>query len=174
MDRHRRTGGAGEVSIQADISEPVRMLTELGAKKTSVMRSILSGIGTAAKKPVKSAYRQVGLKKRTGALYKSIQKKVFKNAKAVMVQAKAQRDGKTFYGYALACGSKITAKNKKCLTFQIDGKWIRTHSIQLKAHDFVEAPVKRYLLSSDFKAKLDQLVAKEVVKIEKKAKRKTS
>ncbi len=124
------------------------------------------------KKPVKSAYRQVGLKKRTGTLYKSIQRKVFKNAKAVMVQAKAQRDGKTFYGYALAHGSKITSKNKKCLIFQIDGKWIRTHSVQLKAHDFAEAPVKRYLLSSDFRIKLDQLVEKEIIKIEKKAKRK--
>lgn len=174
MDRKGRTGGAGQVSIQTDISEPVRMLTELGGKKTTVMRNILSGIGTAAKKPVKAAYRQVGLKKRTGALYKSIQRKVFRNAKAVMVQAKAQRDGKTFYGYALARGSKITAKKGKYLTFQIDGKWVKAHSVQLKAHDFVEAPVKRYLLSSDFKAKLDQLVEKEVIKIEKKARRKTT
>lgn len=124
------------------------------------------------KKPVKSAYRQLGLKRKTGVLYESIQRKVFRNAKAVMVQAKAQRDGKTFYGYALSKGSKITAKKGMYQTFQIDGKWVKTHSVQLKAHDFVEAPVKRYLLSSDFKAKLDQLVEKEVIKIEKKAKRK--
>lgn len=164
----RRKNLTKELSVETDISEPIKMLTELGGKKTTVMRHLLSGLGTAAKRQVKKAYKSQGLNKRTGALYKSIQRKVLRNGKAVLIQAKAQSDDKAYYGYALAKGSTITAKNSNYLTFQVNGKWVKVHSVKLPAHDFVESPVKTYLQSTDFKVKLDQLVEKEVAKIEKK------
>ena len=136
------------------------------------MRHILSGLGTAAKGVVKKSYRSSGLKKKSGQLYKSIERKVFKNGKAVIIQAKAEAKDKVFYGYALARGSKIVAKKGKYLTFQIDGKWIKKHSVQLPSRDFVALPVKKYLTSSSYKEKLEQLVNKEVEKLENKAKAK--
>lgn len=165
----KKASKAHELSIETDISEPIRMLTELGGKKTPVMRHILSGVGTAAKSSVKKGYKEAGLGKRTGMLCKSIERKVFRNGKAVIVQAKAQRDDKVFYGYALAKGSTITARNADCLTFQIDGKWVKVHSVKLPERDYVSSPVKAYLQTAVFREKLDRLVEKEIIKIEKKA-----
>lgn len=157
------------VSVEADISEPVRMLQELGAKRTRSMKRVLGKIGTAAKAPVRKACRSTGLHKRTGTLYKSIRSKVMRNGAAVIIRAGAQRDGKILYGYALAKGSTITAKKGRTLAFQIDGKWVRVHSVKLPMRDFVEAPVRKYLATPEFKAKLDRIVKKEVEMAEKDA-----
>jgi hypothetical protein len=136
------------------------------------MRRILGGIGTAAKNQVRKAYTSHGLAKGTGALYKSIARRVIRSGKAVIVEAKAASDQrKVFYGYALAKGARITARDGGYLTFQKDGKWVRVHSVKLPERDFVAAPVKHYLDSTAFKAKLDALVQTEVERIEKESKR---
>ena len=97
---------------------------------------------------------------------------VLERLKAVIVEAKASSDKtKVFYGYALAKGARITARNGGWLTFQKDGKWVRVHSVKLPERDFVAAPVKKYLSSTAFKTKLDQLVQREVARIEKESKR---
>jgi hypothetical protein len=133
------------------------------------MRRILSGIGTAAKNQVKKAYKSYGLSKGTGALYKSITRKVIRSGKAVIVEAKAQSaKNQVFYGYALSKGAEITAKNGEYLTFQIDGKWVKVHSVKLPSRDFVTTPVKRYLGSPAFSQKLDQLVDREIKRVEKR------
>jgi hypothetical protein len=170
LGSRKKTGKANELSIETDISEPIRMLTELGGKKTTVMRHILSGVGTVAKSPVKKGYKEAGLSKRSGLLYKSIERKVLRSGKAVIVQAKARSKNNVFYGYALAKGSLITAKKGEYLTFQANSKWVKVHSVKLPERDFVSSPVKAYLQSAAFRQKLDQLVEKEVIKIEKKAK----
>jgi hypothetical protein len=48
---------------------------------------------------------------------------------------------------------------------------MKVHSVKLPERDFVAAPVKKYLSTTAFKAKLDALVQKEVERIEKEAKR---
>ncbi len=157
------------VSIETDIAESLKFLENLGANKDKAMRRILSGVGTAAKNQVKKAYKSYGLSKGTGALYKSISKKVIRSGKAVIVEAKAQsQKDKVFYGYALAKGAHITAKQGEYLTFQIDGKWKKVHSVILPEHDFVATPVKKYLTSPAFGQKLNQLVQREVNRIEKR------
>ena len=75
------------------------------------------------------------------------------------------------YGYALAKGSVIDAGKGKLLAFQIDGKWVRTRKVTLPKRDFVEAPVRSYLSSPAFKAKLDQIVNKEIERIAKEKSR---
>ena len=160
------------VSIETDITEPVRYLESLGANKDKAMRRILSGIGTAAKNQVKKAYKSHGLSKGTGALYKSISRKVIRSGKAVIVEAKAKSESQNiFYGYALAKGAQITAKDGGYLTFQVNGKWVKVHSVKLPERDFVATPVKRYLASPAFGVKLDQLVQREVSRIEKERKK---
>ena len=168
----KNTHTTQSVSIEADISEPLRYLESLGAHKHKSMRRILSGVGTAAKNQVKKAYKGYGLAKGTGSLYKSITRRVLRSGKGVLVEAKAQSEKtKIFYGYSLAKGAKITAKNGDYLTFQKDGKWIKVHSVKLPERDFVAKPVEKYLLSSAFNQKLDQLVQKELDRIEKENKR---
>ncbi|MBR6235025.1 MAG: hypothetical protein IKR01_04165, partial [Spirochaetales bacterium] len=76
------------------------------------------------------------------------------------------------YGYALAKGSTITAKEGEFLTFKIGDKWIRRHSVTLKPRDWIEAPAKQYLASSSYRERLEQLVQKEIDRAEKAALRK--
>lgn len=159
---------ASFLSVEADIKEPLEFLTELGGKEKTVMRHILSGIGTSAKNEAKRAYRPAGLSKRSGELYKSITRKVLKSGKGVIVEAKARSQKNIFYGYALSKGSTITAKNGRFLTFQIDGKWIRKHEVKLTETNFIVAPVEKYLISKEFRDRLDVLVDREVKKIEKR------
>lgn len=156
------------VSVEADISGPLRYLESLGADKGKAMRRILSGVGTAAKNQVKKAYKGYGLSKGQGDLYKSITRKVLRSGKGVIVEAKARSEkGKVFYGYALAKGAVITAKDDGYLTFQKDGKWIKVRSVKLPERDFVAKPAKDYLEGPAFQQKLEQLVQKEVDRIEK-------
>lgn len=166
MPRGTNTDGT-MVSVETDLKEVLGVLEEMGGSRSTMMRHLLSGIGTAAKGEVKRSYKSYGLAKGTGALYKSIQRKVFRNGKAVAVQAKARRKDGVFYGYAIAKGSTITARNGKWLTFQKDGKWVKVHSVKLPERNFVEAPVKKYLRSTEFQNKVDELMEKEIRKIEK-------
>ena len=55
------------VSLESDISGPIAFLKELGGREKTVLRNILSGIGTDAKSVVKRSYRTSGLKKDTGS-----------------------------------------------------------------------------------------------------------
>lgn len=160
------------VSVETDIRSALDVLEDMGGKRSTMMRHLLSGIGTAAKGEVRRAYKSYGLSKGTGQLYKSIQRKVFRNGKAVVVQAKAQRDGKVYYGYALAGGSEIKAGKDKWLTFQKDGSWVKVKSVKLPKRNFVEEPVQNWLKSPKFTAKVDELMKKEIAKIEKKNARK--
>ncbi|MFA6732781.1 MAG: hypothetical protein WCS07_08590 [Sphaerochaeta sp.] len=156
------------ISVETDISGPLRYLEGLGADRHKAMRRILSGIGTAAKNQVRKAYKGYGLSKGKGDLYKSITRKVLRSGKGVIVEAKAKTEkDKVFYGYALAKGAQITAKAGDYLTFQKDGKWMRVHSVKLPERDFVVKPVEKYLQSSAFSLKLDHLVQKELERIEK-------
>lgn len=160
------------VSVETDLAEPLRYLQSLGANRDRVMRRILGGVGTAARSQVRKAYKSYGLSKGTGALYKSITRRVLRSGKGVIVEAKAKADrNNIFYGYALAKGAEIRAKDGEYLTFQKDGKWIRVHSVKLPERDFVAAPVKKYLASPAFQTKLDQLVQKELARIEKESNR---
>lgn len=157
------------LSIESDITEPIKMLNKLGKRKTTMTRRLLSGIGTDAKNKVKKAYKQNGLNKRSGALYKSISRRVIRSGKAVIVEAKAQGKNDVFYGYALSKGALITAKDGGYLTFQKNGKWIKVRSVKLPERNFVVKPVQNYLKSAAYKEKLEKLVQREIEKIEKEA-----
>lgn len=164
----KRRHSTEAISVEADIEGALKQLEGLGASKDKVMRRLLSGIGTAAKAQARKAYRSYGLSKGSGALYRSITRRVIKSGKAVIVEAKAQSEkNKVFYGYALAKGAVITAKDKGYLTFQKDGKWVKVRSVRLAGRDFIAAPVKRYLASPAFGTKLDQLVQRELDRIGK-------
>ena len=162
-----------ELSVETQFNEALRMLGRMGVDKKKAMRRILSGIGTSARAKVKRAYKSFGLEKHSGDLYKSITRKVVKSGKGVIIEAKARTsDTNLFYGYAIAKGAKITAKNGEWLTFQKDGKWIKKHEVKLPERDFVAKPVKDYLQSTAFKERFDALVQKEIDRVEKETTKK--
>ena len=162
-----------ELSVKTEFDEALDMLQGLGADRKRMMRRLLSGIGTSARSKVRKAYKSFGLGKDTGELYKSISRKVVRSGKGVIVEAKARTrdDGNVFYGYALAKGARITAKDGGYLTFQKDGKWVKVHEVKLPERDFVAKPVEDYLKTTEFRERLDSLVQKEIGKIEEKARK---
>lgn len=148
------------------------MLENLNGNRKSMRRRILSGIGTSVKQAVKKNYTSL-LKKQSRTLYKSVTAKIFKTGAAVKISPRAQRSN-ILYGYALAKGSTIKAKDSEFLTFRIGDKWIRKQQVTLKPVDWIEAPAKRYLQSSSYRQRLDELVQKEIDRAEKAAQRKAA
>ena len=164
--------GESLVNVKADVDEGMSMLENLNGNRKSMRRRILSGIGTAVKQHVKSRYSAI-LHKRSRTLYKSVTAKVFKSGAAVKISPRAEHENK-LYGYALAKGSTIEAKDSEFLTFKIGDKWIRKHTVTLKPRDWIESPAKQYLASSSYRQKLEQLVQREIDRAEKAAQRKAA
>ncbi len=160
---------AAEISVKADLDDVMRTLSEIEGNKEKIRKRVLSGIASAVKSKVKSSYRKY-LHKRSGTLYKSIQSKVTRDGRMAIVSPSATSSG-VRYGYVLAKGTTITAKKANTLTFQIDGKWIRKHSVTIPERDWVEKPARDYIDSPSYKAKLDTLVQKEIDRAERSASR---
>ena len=164
--------GESLINVKADVDEAMTMLENLNGNRKSMRRRILSGIGTSVKQAVKKNYTSL-LKKQSRTLYKSVTAKIFKSGAAVKISPRAQRSN-ILYGYALAKGSTIKAKDSEFLTFRIGDKWIRKQQVTLKPVDWIEAPAKRYLQSSSYRQRLDELVQKEIDRAEKAAQRKAA
>lgn len=167
-----RKNTTAEFSVKTEFDEALKLLEKLGGDRKKMMRRLLSGIGTSAKAKVKKAYKTYGLHKNSGELYKSIKSRVVRSGRGVIIDAKAQRDEGVFYGYALAKGARITAKDGGFLSFQKDGKWIRAKEVKLPERDFVARPVEEYLKTQAFRDRLDSLVQKEIDRIEKESAKK--
>lgn len=167
-----RKNTTAEFSVKAEFDEALKLLEKLGGDRKKTMRRLLSGIGTSAKAKVKKAYKTYGLHKNSGELYKSIKSRVVKSGRGVIIDAKAQSDGGIFYGYALAKGARITAKDGGFLSFQKDGKWIRAKEVKLPERDFVARPVEEYLKTQAFRDRLDKLVQKEIDRMDKESMKK--
>ena len=158
------------VNIKSDLDEAMDFLKKLDGNKNSMRRRILSGVGTAVKGKVKKSYKSF-FNKQTGTLYKSLNSRVIKNGKAVIVSPSANKD-KVRYGYVLAKGTTIEPKKGDLLTFKIGEKWIRKHSVRIPERDWVGEPSKRYMASAELKERLDTLTQREVDRAEKAAPKK--
>ena len=148
------------------------MLENLHGNRKAMRRRILSGIGTSVKQAVKKSYNSL-LHKKSKTLYKSVTAKVFKSGAAVKISPRAQRNN-ILYGYALAKGSTIKAKDSPFLTFKVGEKWVKKQSVTLKPVDWIEAPASRFLTSMSYKQRLDELVQKEIDRAEKAARKKAT
>lgn len=158
------------VNIKSDLDEAMVFLKKLDGNKNSMRRRILSGVGTAVKGKVKKSYKSF-FNKQTGTLYKSLNSRVIKNGKAVIVSPSASKD-KVRYGYVLAKGTTIEPKKGVLLTFKIGEKWIRKHSVRIPERDWVGEPSKRYMASAELKERLETLTQREVDRAEKAAQKK--
>lgn len=169
-----QTIGNGIISVKAEVDQVLRFFDGIKANEKSISRSIMSQVGQGGRKYVRSRYSSI-LHKRSGALYKSIKYRVYKNGKNVVFTAdansgkKTSKDGRTArYGFMLASGYTINAKNGKYLTFNINGKWIKRKSVTVSPRDFMEGPLTRYMDSGELKNRIDKAFEKQLDKIEKK------
>lgn len=158
----------GVISIQADISDAMAVFNGLEVNKVVIQKKLLGSVGTGGKQAIRRNYRSV-LKKRSGLLYKSIKSYVKRNGSAVVFTNTADsgkntgKGGKSGrYGFMLASGYTVEAKDDNLLTFNIDGKWFRMHSVEVKPKDFVENPVERYVDSLDCSNRIEKTLQKQV------------
>lgn len=159
--------GLGVISINTDITEAMAVFNGLDVNRKSIQKKLLGSVGTGGKQAVRRNYRSV-LKKRSGLLYKSIKSYVKRNGSAVVFTDTAEsgkntgKGGKSGrYPFMLASGYTVEAKDK-LLTFQIDGKWFRKHSVTVQPKDFMEAPIERYVESLDCSNRMEKTLQKQV------------
>lgn len=154
------------ISIEPQLDDAIEEIGDLVRNEKSIRKSILSQVGTKAKTRAKRDYKTI-LNKKSGNLYKSIRKYVYRNGKAVVITAHNIGDTNR-YGFILAHGFTSEVKNESALTFQIDGKWIRKHSVTVKPKDFIQAPVKNYLSGGQINQDLETITQKKIDSLTKK------
>ena len=165
----------GIVSIKADVKEALDFFENLNVSEKTITKSILRAVGQGGKKAMRQGYNAV-LRKRTGTLYKSLKYYLYRNGKTLVFTNTADsgkrtsKDGRTArYGFMLASGYDIQPKAaNKYLTFQINGKWVKSKHVHVSARDFAEGPVERFINSSDCDSKIDAALQKQIDRIEKK------
>jgi len=164
------------ISLQANLQECYRLLDGLETNRKTVRKAIMRAASTGGRQYVKRQYKNV-LHSRTGKLYKSIFSYVDKRGYKIVFSNNADsgkptsKDGRLArYGFMLASGYTIKPKDAaKPLTFNIKGKWVRKYSVTVPPKDFVEAPVERYMSSSDCNQRMEKAAQKQVDYWEKKA-----
>ena len=154
------------ISIKADVEPIKELFQEVASKSKYLQKNILTALGNKAKSTLKKKY-SLNLKKGSENLYKSINKYVSKKGDSVSIYSPAKKDG-VRYGFVLSKGATIKAKGDGYLTFKIDGKWIKAKSITIKGKDWVEAPVRSFIDSSEYGKTIDAVITKEVDKLFKK------
>lgn len=154
------------ITIKADISDAMDLIEGLDKERPKIKKNLLRMSGQKTRSKVKKSYNSY-LHKRSGNLYRSIRYYMFKNGKAAVVTAHNKED-KYRYGFALTHTYDIVPKNSKTLTFQINGKWVRSHGVHIQGRSFVEEPGMRYLNSQEYRSDLETKTQKEVDRIEKK------
>lgn len=156
------------IDMKADVSECLRFFDGINANKVAIRKKLMGRVGTGAKQAVKKNFTNY-LHKRSGTLYKSVYSKVSRNGGIVIITNNADsgkptaKDGRNArYGFMLASGYTIEAKTPTGLTFQINGKWIRKHSVTVSPKDWVEPSVTKYVESGECKTRLDKEFQKQV------------
>lgn len=154
------------ITVKTDITEAMNLIEGFEKERPKIKKNLLRMSGQKTRSKVKKSYNSY-LHKRSGNLYRSIRYYLFRNGRAAVVTVHNKED-KYRYGYALTHTYDVVPKNAKTLTFQIDGKWVRSYGVHITGRDFVEEPGMRYLNSQEYRSDLDNKTAKEVTRIEKK------
>lgn len=157
--------GAEFVTISADMEEIKNAFVEVKEYTKYLERDVLSEVGRGAVRAVKKAYPF----RRKGELYRSVKSSLAKDKKSVYVTSYATNPKtRAKYGWVLARGATIKPKTQKVLVYQIDGKWIRSHAVLLRAHDWIAAPGRTYIGSLAFEADIEKIINRKIEQLKKK------
>ena len=154
------------IEMESQIDEAMELLDGIKHNEKRIKKSVLGMFGTKAKNAAKRQYSSV-LNKKSGYLYKTIRRYVYTNGKAVVVTAH-RKDDLNRYGFVLAHGATIEPKEHPVLTFKIGDKWISRHSVTIEPKDFIERPTIRYVNSAQAETDLDEIMRKQLDKLEEK------
>ena len=167
---------SGYFSLEPDFQDIYNELGEYKDKEKQITRYILSNIARITKNKVKKDYN-LYLHKDTNNLYRHIKSRVKRSASThndvAIVLSDASSANGVHYPFVLASGAEIKPKEEDgCLTFQIDGKWIRKHSVTIPERDFMGGPAKKYLGSSEMKNDMEIYLQKKLDKLAEQAAKK--
>lgn len=160
------------ISAKASIDEAMDLIEGLNEKDAyNLKRGIVRTLGNNTAKAVRKGFNRE-LHVRSGNLKKSVKSSMSKKKRNVyaVISPKARASNQVFYGYALAKGTTIKAKNGKVLKFNINGKWISKHSINIPKREWFAPSAMAYLNSSQHRKDVDRYVAKRIEALEKKGK----
>lgn len=153
------------VNISSDMEEIKNAFAEVREYTKYLERDVLSEVGRGVVRAVKKAYPF----KRKGDLYRGIKSTLTKDKKSVYVSSYAKNEKtNTKYGWVLARGATIKPKKQKVLTFQVDGKWVRSHGTLIKAHDWIAAPGRAYIGSQAFEDDIEKVINRKIEQLKKK------
>lgn len=151
----------GFISIKPEISECLDFFNGLDVNKTMIKKKIMASVGTGSKQAVKRGMGKY-LHKRSGTLYKSVFSRVYRDGRAVYISNNAKSEKGQRYGFILANNYDINAKTPTGLTFNINGKWFRKHSVHVEGRDWVEPSVNKYVNSADCANRMNKTFQKQV------------
>ena len=154
------------IEVKSDITDAMNVLEGFDKERPNIKKNLLRMSAQKTRSKVKKSYSSY-LHKRSGNLYRSIHYYMYHNKKAAVVTVH-NKDDKVRYGYMLAHSYDIKPKNSKTLTFQVDGKWVRSYGVHITGRDYVEEPANRYLHSQEHRSDLETKMNKEIDRIEKK------
>ena len=164
--------GAADFSVKAEIDDCLRFFKNLDVNKNTITKRLMTTVGKGARKTVRQNLNKY-IKRRSGTLRGHMNYYVY--GKSVEIYSNANsgkrtaKDGRTArYAFMLAHGYTVTAKTSKGLTFNVNGQWVRVHSVTVEPKDFVEPSVNKYLKSQQYKADIDKEFQKQVDKAEQK------
>ena len=168
----------GFISIETYVDQAMAVFDGLEVNSTQIQKRLMRTVGSGASGYLKRNFNKV-LHSRTGTLKRSITYRMGRNGDYVVITNTATADKsaarlgyrmgegsgsgrKARYGFMLAHGYVVKAKTSKGLTFNINGKWVRKHSVIVQPKDWVEPPVERYTDSSELQTRLDKELQRQV------------
>lgn len=150
----------GVVNIETDVKEAVAVFDGLDVNRKKISEKLVKSVASGAKTHIKRNYGRT-LKKVSGELYREIRlTKYNRRRESQAVTNTAEKKG-VRYGWVLAAGATIEAKNREFLTFKVGDKWYRKHSVTIQSHDFIEGPGKRWVESPQGKVRLEKEMEKQ-------------
>lgn len=159
-----------KVTAEASIKESMDLIEGLNEKDAyNLKKGIVRTLGNNTAKAVRRGFNRE-LHVRSGNLKKSVKSSMSKKKRNVyaVISPKARASNQVFYGYALANGTTIRAKNSKVLKFNINGKWISKYSVTIPKKEWFIPSAMAYLNSPQNRRDVDKYVAKRIEALEKK------
>ena len=160
------------ISAKASIDDAMDLIEGLNENDAyNLKKGIVRTLGNNTAKAVRKGFN-MELHVRSGNLKKSVKSSMSKKKRNVyaVISPKARASNQVFYGYALAKGTTIRAKNKKVLKFNINGKWVSKHSVTIPKREWFMPNAMAYLNSSQHRKDVDRYVTKRIEALERKGK----
>jgi len=170
---------SGFISIQADIDDALAFFDGLEVNQKQIQKRLLRTTGIGASKYAKKNFN--ALKSRTGKLKKSITYRLGKDGNYVVVTNTAESDNATArreitkrgklgaarkarYGFMLAHGFTNVSKseNRPMRFLASDGRWVSVYRYAVRARNWIEPPVDKYVNSYDLQLRLDAELQRQI------------